>query len=341
MGGGKNSGSSEAAQARADEEARQKRIREGTARINSIFNGSTIGKGALTAGTAYDPTKTYYLKDGSVWKPTAAATSGFSRAAPLPSGGGPAPSSMFGSSAFPNSNANSSSGNGSIFGNNPVQLNADGTPKASTAMFQNTIPGAAGATASAKSAADQFAEMVANGGLYQGVENTGGFGDDFFANRKQAYLDYATPQLQDQYSDAQKQLTFALARTGNLNSSARSEKSGDLQKLYDLNNQQIADQALSYETQARNSVEDARANLIATLNATGDAEGAANSALARATALSQPAAYSPLSQLFADFTNGLGVQAAQEKTAAASGGSYAIPVNTGLFSNTGRVKVSG
>jgi len=168
----------------------------------------------------------------------------------------------------------------------------------------------------------------------------GQFNDEFYSGQRQNYIDYATPQLQDQYSDAEKELAFSLARGGNLNSSARAAKAADLQQLYDLNSQKVADDALSYETQARTGVEDARSNLITTLNATGDAEQAASSALARSTALSKPTAYSPLSQLFADFTNTLGVQAAQERAAAASGGSYSPTYNTGLFGNTGRVVVS-
>jgi hypothetical protein len=112
-----------------------------------------------------------------------------------------------------------------------------------------------------------------------------------------------------------------------------------LQQLYDTNKQKVAEDALAYSTQAKTSVEDARANLIGTLNATGDAEGAANSALARSAALSQPAAYSPLGQLFTDFTSALGIQAAQERAAAASGGAYKSNYDTGLFGNAGRVTV--
>jgi len=160
------------------------------------------------------------------------------------------------------------------------------------------------------------------------------FGDDFFEGRKKAFLDYSTPQLENQYGDAQKELTFALTRGGNLNSSVRGEKLGELQRLYDTNKQSIADQALSHESQARNAVEDARGNLVSTLNATGDAEGAANSALTRASVLSQPAPYSPLSQLFVDFTSGLGTQAAQERSQAAGGPQARY--DTGLFGG-GRV----
>jgi hypothetical protein len=165
------------------------------------------------------------------------------------------------------------------------------------------------------------------------------FNDDFFNGRRDAFMNYATPQLEDQYGKASKELTFALARGGNLDSSARGQKLGELQKLYDVNKQKVADDALSSSTQARTAVEDARGNLIATLNATGDAQGAANSALTRASVLSQPTAYSPLGQLFTDFTSSLGIQAAQERAAAASGGSYSPRYDTGLFGNAGRVTV--
>lgn len=162
------------------------------------------------------------------------------------------------------------------------------------------------------------------------------FDDPYFEGRQQAFLDYASPQLEDQYGDAQKQLTFSLARNGTLDSSVRGQKAGELQKSYDLNKQQIADQALASSTDARNATEDARANLIATLNATGDATGAANSALARSSALSKPAAYSPLTNLFAEFTNGLGTQAALEKAnyyagTGVAGGTQIGRYSTGLF----------
>lgn len=169
----------------------------------------------------------------------------------------------------------------------------------------------------------------------------GQFNDPYFDKQKQSYLDYASPQLEDQYAKAQKELTYALARGGNLNSSVRGEKSAELQKQYDLNKQKIADDALSSSTQARNNVESARADLISQLNATGDAEGAANSAINRASALSQPAAFSPITSLFADFTSALGTQAALERASYYSGGAVKPTFNTGLFSpSKNSVKVS-
>lgn len=167
------------------------------------------------------------------------------------------------------------------------------------------------------------------------------FTDDYYKQRRNAYTNYATPQLEDQYADAQKQLTYALARGGLLDSSIRGSKLGELQQQYALQNQDIADKALASETDARNAVEDSRANLISTLNATGDAEQAASTAISRASALSQPAAYSPLASLFADFTDALGTQAALSKANSYAGsGTGATNYTTGLFSNRNSVRNS-
>lgn len=167
------------------------------------------------------------------------------------------------------------------------------------------------------------------------------FNDGFYNGRKQSFIDYASPQLEDQYGDARKALTFSLDRGGVLDSSIRADKFGELEKLYAQNRQQIGDQALSYEGEARNNVENARAGLLQMLNSSADASGVANQALSRAQALSAPQAYSPLSQLFATFTSGLGQQAAQERAEAMSGGLYKAKLNTGLFANNpNAVKVS-
>lgn len=168
--------------------------------------------------------------------------------------------------------------------------------------------------------------------IFDGTPDKPGFDDNYFNKQRQNYIDYATPQLEDQYGNANKELIFALSRSGLTNSSVRAQKEADLQKTYNLNKQQIADQALSYEGQARSSVEDARSNLIATLNATGDAEGAANAAISRSSALSKPAAYSPLTNLFADFTSALGTQARLE-TGSSYYGEKLGRYDSGLFPN--------
>lgn len=157
------------------------------------------------------------------------------------------------------------------------------------------------------------------------------FTPDYFDRQQQNYMSYATPQLNDQYADANKKLLFALDRSGQLEGSSRASLGGELQKKYDLSEQKIKDDALAYKTQAMSSTEDARSNLISTLNATGDADAAAKSAIARSQALSQPPAYSPLTQMFADFTSVLGTQAAAERANSYTGSNNYATYNTGWF----------
>lgn len=167
------------------------------------------------------------------------------------------------------------------------------------------------------------------------------FNDGFYGARQQAYQDYANPQLQSQYDQARQQLTYALARSGGLDSSNRGSLEAQLQQQYDTAKRGVGDQALSYGNQARQSVEDARASLISSLNATGDAQQAASAATNRAQALSAQPAFNPIGSLFGDFTSALGTQAAAERATSLSGGTiYRSPYNTGLFSSAGSVRTS-
>ena len=165
------------------------------------------------------------------------------------------------------------------------------------------------------------------------------FTPDFYTGQEAAYKDYALPQLDKQHTEAGEQLGFDLARRGVLNSSMRADKEADLGQLYDLNRQNVTDKAREFGTKARSSVEDARNDLILTLQSTADASGAAKGALSRASALSRPPAYSPLEDAFLSFTQGLSTQAGLER-AAAAGSPYKPRYNTGLFGGSGSVKVT-
>lgn len=165
----------------------------------------------------------------------------------------------------------------------------------------------------------------------------GQFNDQFFEGQRERYIDYAMPQIDQQRDQAGKELLFAMDRAGQTEGSARADLSGELQRRFELQSQKVRDDGLAYSTQARNNVEGARTDLVAMLNATGDAEGAASSALARSAALSQPAAYSPIGNLFADFTGALGTQAAAERARyyGGAGTPGAARYSTGLFAPRG------
>jgi hypothetical protein len=253
--GGDDASAQLAQQARADEQARQSRIRNGTDRINALFDGTPI-----PADTTSNPT--------------------------LPFAGG----------SFTGDAGNA---------------------------FASRLGGAPANATPDPLAGNKF----------------GGFTDGFYSNIAKAYQDYATPQLQDQLADARKKLTFSLARGGNLNSSTRADQEGTLQKTADAGQLQINDTANTQANQARTAVAGAKSDLINELNTTGDQTQTINDALSRTTALSQPTQFSPLGQVFANFTGALSTQANAERAQAYSGGAVTAPFNTGLFSGSS-VRVS-
>lgn len=166
------------------------------------------------------------------------------------------------------------------------------------------------------------------------------FNDQFYADRAKSYTDYATPQEGQQYNDAGKQLVFALARRGALDSSSRAGQQAKLDQQHAIQVQNIKDQGQTYANTAKANVEGARSDLVNTLNATGDVTGAVNSANARAQVLSAVPGYSPIASLYGDFTTGLGQQAAAER-AFSYGAGPRPAVNTGLFAPRAGAVVSG
>lgn len=159
------------------------------------------------------------------------------------------------------------------------------------------------------------------------------FNDQFFDGQRQNYVNYAMPQLDEQTGKAGRELLFSMDRAGQIEGSARAGLSAELERRAGLQRQKIQDDALSLANQTRGNVEAARGDLVSMLNVTGDAEGASNSALARASALSQPTAFNPVGNLFADFTGALGTQAAAERARhyGGAGTPGAATYQTGLF----------
>lgn len=149
--------------------------------------------------------------------------------------------------------------------------------------------------------------------LFSGTTTTGGFGDDFYNQRATDYVNYAEPQLDDQYSAAVKKLTFALAQAGRLNSSTRGTQFADLQKQYDLAKTGIVQKGQDYANQARSAVDSARANLVSLNASLADPSQIANQAQSQVAALQAAPSYSSLSPLFTNVGEDIATQADLER----------------------------
>jgi hypothetical protein len=78
-----------------------------------------------------------------------------------------------------------------------------------------------------------------------------GFDSNFYDGRKQAYLNFAMPQLNEQHDDAYRGLTYQLARQGLNESSTGADRFGRLQKTYDMNRQGVVDKGMETANNAR------------------------------------------------------------------------------------------
>jgi hypothetical protein len=201
--------------------------------------------------------------------------------------------------------------------------------------------GDGGAGAMRDEAARQRAEEEARQGrIREGRkkidEAFSGFDDNFYSDREKSYLDYATPQLDDQFEDAVSDLTLALARSNLLNSSARARKFKDLQKSYGLQARNIADKAKEYGSGARRSVESAKADLQSQNMSLADPSLIAANAANRALAMTELPPYSPLGALFVGATEGLATQADLENR---QKNRYNLSDLSGLFGSRNSSKV--
>lgn len=131
----------------------------------------------------------------------------------------------------------------------------------------------------------------------------GGFDDAFYNKRAADYTAYAMPDVERQANQQRKQLVYALARTGNLDSSAATDKAAELQGEVNKQRIAVANEGQNQANALRSQVENTRGNVVAELNATGDSQAASASALRQSQALNQPAGFSPLGNLFLNFAD--------------------------------------
>lgn len=303
-GGGSGDGGAAAAEAK-----RQAAIKAGYAQIQKIFDGSNVGSGPTVAAPAVG--QSYYLADGTPVVYQAVTTN--TGESGLANYAGMTPQEIRAARQADtagwlarrrvaiNHGRNDSGGDISSVGG------SSGVPTTSYHLFSNGKD-----------------LGVAGQPLYGQVTHNGGFDDAFYNDRATAYDNFAMPQLEDQYSKAQDQLIYALARTGRLDSSTRGDKFANLARDYDLQKTNVIDKGVQYADQARQQVENARADLVSLNNATADPNAIAAQAALSASAMRSMPAFDPMAPLFQNVTDGLATEADLERRNMAR-------YNTGFF----------
>lgn len=136
-----------------------------------------------------------------------------------------------------------------------------------------------------------------------------GFTPDFYNAQSQAYTDYAQPQLDRQWTDAQQQLHYALDRGGIYDSSAASKAESDAQYTHDQAEQALQTQAQQTSQDTQTKVAQARASLSGQLNADANAGEASSGAAAQSALLGLKPSFSPIGNMFQNVTGDLSLYA--------------------------------
>lgn len=129
-----------------------------------------------------------------------------------------------------------------------------------------------------------------------------GFTPEFYNQKKQDYINYAMPQLGQQFRTQQNEAQYALANKGQTRSSQAEALNRTLGQSLAQNQQTIANTGQAQANQLRQNVEGQRANLYGILSSSQDPSMAATGALAAAQNYTTPSAFVPIGQMFADWT---------------------------------------
>ena len=274
----------QAAEADAKEAARQTSLQQGQTLIDQIFNGSPV------MGT-----KTNNF-DWSTFNPAAdlsraASTVGGTVGSNLPAGYTAvqvaAPST--GKAAAPSYN---------------VAPSYSTSVRGQTTLNQPASPagGGAGMTWALKGPDGKIynqGDPLSYDTTYDTGQKAGGFDDNFYNSYRQKVLDYYNPDEAKQYSEAQRDLTYNLARAGTLQSSTAADKQGDLAYNDALQKANIVANANQQTGQLQNQIQANKESLINQLYATDDPTLTANLAesSAKASQLQDPT-LTPAAALF-------------------------------------------
>lgn len=129
------------------------------------------------------------------------------------------------------------------------------------------------------------------------------FDQNFYNQRQQAYVDYAMPQIANQYRTAQNQIGFGLANRGLTQSGAANQQWSDLARTNIQARQQASDTGRSQAQQLQQAISQSQNNLLNQLYQAADPAQAQSGAIATAAQFSQPSVFTPVANTFTNLLN--------------------------------------
>lgn len=133
------------------------------------------------------------------------------------------------------------------------------------------------------------------------------FGPNYYEGLGTAFKDYYKPQINDQFTKAQRAVQLRYA--DNADSSAANRTFGDLYAERIRKDQDVESGALDAKNQAKQDVENKRGNLISLAEAGQSLENTAAQARAAATSNIGQQPFSPIGDIFSKYTNTLATSA--------------------------------
>jgi hypothetical protein len=148
-----------------------------------------------------------------------------------------------------------------------------------------------------------MADQAKAGNLFSNKQTTTGFDKAFYDKQQQDYLNYANPQLQQQFGQTKQQLQYKLGNQGLFGGSAQRELQTGLANEKSLAQINMSNQALGQSNQARQNVNNQYNTLVGQLEASMNPGVTTQQALQSASTFSAPSAMPAVGQLFNNYAN--------------------------------------
>jgi hypothetical protein len=130
-----------------------------------------------------------------------------------------------------------------------------------------------------------------------------GFTPQFYNQQANNYMQWALPQVNNQFQQTSQQLGAKLANQGITNSSGAQNSWNQLNNTNQLAQQGVASTAQNQANQLRQQVAGEQANLIGQAQTANNPAAIGQQATAAAASYGAPSAFQPLGNLFGNFAN--------------------------------------